>query len=216
MKKNLLKYFILILIPLYYISYLNFFKNFNDSVITSFKIIFVLLISFLILGAIISKLIFRITINNKKLALFNLNNFDKKKLSQKILISSITLFIYFAILYFFLYKYIHKLPIIKNYETGILNSIKYISKIFFLSLPLYSFELTYLEYCNFFKLIFNPILLVFSKLIIWFIISIIVINLLQISEFLYVKLAINFIFSIYYIISLKKITKLCSYKTNIE
>lgn len=184
-------------------------RSFNDSIIRAFIFTTFLLILIYMIGTILSKIIFYIRIKNKKLNKLNYETFESKDLYKSITISIITLFIYFSTIYIIIYfnspKLFGKLPL----TTGIINSIMYISKIYFISLPLYAFELTFIVYCNFLKQIRLPIIQKIIKALIFFILSLILTNIYKLNGFLYSKLITDFILFIYILNNLRKIIILC-------
>ena len=184
-------------------------KRFNDSIFKAYQIIFLLLIVLILFGILISRIIFIFRINNKKIKKLNHNNFETKNLFKSIIISILTLFVLFSSIYIFFYSNNSYILGILDFDFGIINSMTYISKIFLLSLPLYAFEITFLEYCNFMKQIHNTIIYKTSKSIIWILLSIILSYFFNLNGFLYSKIITDIIFFIYNTINLKKIIQLC-------
>lgn len=207
--KNL---FYIIYIFTYFFICLSLINNFNDSVIQGFKLIFLILLIILFIGTLISKIIFKIKIRNKKIEKLTTENFEKKDLLNRIKLSLIFLFIYFVfiylIFYFFCDKIFGSLPI----ALGIINSCKYISKIYFLSLPIYSFELVFLEYCSFMNSLKLTIILKCLKIASFSILASLITNFFKFNGFLYSKLIIDMAFFIYATIQLKKVIYLCQNK----
>ncbi len=208
MKKNILKYFICWIIIIISFLYSYFLLNkFNNSVISAYKIIFFIFLVILFIGILISKLIFKFK-KDKKLQILNLSNFSKKDLYKCISNSLIILLIYFSLVYIIIYFFSNNIFSKLNYSTGIINSCSYISKIFLLSLPIFAFEITFLEYCNFIKTIRIPLTLILLKFLFWCLISYILTNIIGINGFLYSKLTIDIFFFPYYIIKIREIVKL--------
>lgn len=208
MKKNILKYFIYLIIIIISFLYSCFLLDkFNTSVISAYKIIFFIFLIILFIGILISKLIFRFK-KDKKLQILNLSNCSKKELYKCISNSLIILLIYFSIVYIMIYFFSNNIFSKLNYSTGIINSCSYISKIFLLSLPIATFEITFLEYCNFLKTIRIPLTLTLLKFVFWCLISYILTNIIGINGFLYSKPSIDIFFFPYYITKIREIIKL--------
>ena len=183
--------------------------EFNDSVIKGFWLVLLLLVLFTVIGTLISILIFNIKIENKKIKKLNVNNFESIDLYKKIITSIIVLFFLYSATYLVFY---YKSPYIFdlfNLNSGIINSAIYECKLFYLSLPLYAFEITYLEYCIFLKQIKTTLLYKVVKIISFIILAFILSIIGNLNGFLYSKIIIDFIFLIYIVINLKKILYLC-------
>ena len=209
MKKPLYFIFIIIYTFTFWIISLSFLNNQNTSVINGFSIIFLLAAFLLFLGIIISKLIFSISIKNKRLTLINHLNFQKSDLFKNIKKSIFILTLFYIISYIIIFYYN---DIIFGYlplDLGIINSCKYISKIYLLSIPTCSFELVFFEYCSFIKSYKYPVIIKTLKLITFSIIASLATNYFNFNGFLYSKLLTDLIFFIYYTHQIKNIILSC-------
>lgn len=208
MKKNIIKNLIFIIIIL--LSYIHssiLLTPLNNSVLSAFKIIFFIFFVILFIGFIIAKISFKFSFKNK-FKILNSDNFNKSDLLKSIRKSLLFLFGYFTILYIIIFYFSNYIFSLLNNSSGIINSCTYISKIFFLSLPLATFEITFLEYCNFIDSIKLPLGIIILKFLLWIILSFILFKTLSLTGFLYSKLGIDIFLLPYYIINIRKIIKI--------
>jgi len=198
-----------IYISVFLLISISFLNTFNTSAIQGFKIIFFVLIFLLLSGSLITKIIFNFSYTNKKIKRLNTNNFEKDNIKSNVKISIIILFTLYFLSYLICYFYsdisFGNLP----FNLGIINSCQYISKIYFLSLPLYAFEIVFLEYCSFIKSYKIPIILKLIKLIVLSVSTSLLLNYYSFNGFLYSKILTDLLFFIYYIYQLKQILLLC-------
>lgn len=216
MHKKFFEYIIFLsIIFIFYIESLMVLNNFNTSIYNGFKILLLVYLITLFLGILISKISFNFRIY-KKIEKLNIKNFTLNDLFKSILLSIIILFILFSISYIVIYIFGNCIFIRFTKSYGIINSCLYLSKIFLLSLPLYAFEITYLEYCNFLNTITIPIILIILKSLLLFVLNLILTSIFGINGFLYSKISIDFLLFPYYIIKLRNIIKLTKERSNYE
>ncbi len=211
MKRNLLISLFSIIYIIIYFSISQFIiKKSNSSVLYGYFLNLILLLLIIIFGILISKLFFNFRIKNFKVKKINIDNFDKNIIKNSIIFSLIILLVLFSTIYLFFYYKSNLFFDLFNITSGIKNSCSYIVKILFISIPLYSFEITYLEYCKFLNNITEIIKLKSLKLLSYVIFQLTFLFLFNFNWFLYSKLTIDIFFFGYYIIKLRDIIKLCS------
>lgn len=208
-EKILYLLFNLIYISAFLLISLGFLNTFNSSNIQGFELIFLILIFIILFGILLGKILFNFSYSDKKIKKMNINNFEKNHIRKSTKFAISILCIFYTICYLLIYFYSDIIFGNLPFNLGIINSSKYISKIYFLSLPLYSFEITFLEYCFFIKTYKPPIILKIIKLIALSLTTSLLLNCFSFNGFLYSKILIDFCFSIYYIYQLKRILLLC-------
>ena len=208
-KKILYLLFNLIYILAFFFISISFVNTFNSSAIQGFEIILLLLFVLILLGFLIGKIIFNFTYIDKKIKKLDIKNFEKNNINKNIKSVIIIIFVLYTLCYLTLYFYsdiiFGNLPL----NQGIINSCQYISKIYFLSLPLYSFEIAFFEYCSFIQSYKMPIIIKLIKLLLLSISSSLLLNYLGFNGMLYSKILIDLLFFIYYLYQLKRILLLC-------
>ena len=189
---------------------ISFINMQNASAISGFEIIFLVLLVLVFIGTLLGKIIFNFSYTDKKIKKLNEKNFEINNINKNIKKSIILLFIIYIFCYLAFYFYsdsiFGNLPI----NLGTINSCQYISKIYFLSLPLYSFEITFFEYCSFIGSYKIPIIIKIMKLLILSISSSLLLNYFNFNGFLYAKILTDIIFFIYYIYQIKRILVFCT------
>lgn len=208
-KKILYLLFNLIYILAFLFISISFVNTFNSSAIQGVEIILLLLFVLILLGFLIGKIIFNFTYIDKKIKKLDIKNFEKNNINKNIKSVIIIIFVLYTLCYLTLYFYsdiiFGNLPL----NQGIINSCQYISKIYFLSLPLYSFEIAFLEYCSFIQSYKMPIIIKLIKLLLLSISSSLLLNYLGFNGMLYSKILTDLLFFIYYLYQLKRILLLC-------
>ena len=195
MKKNTFK-ILLILILIIYIFYTNFFNLFfkNELKFTSFNIINSIYIILIFSCIFISNILFKK--NNFK---ENDSPIDfRKKISEAVANSFTISTIFTTIIILLLYHFLEKILFYLNIKTGIIHHTIYSLKIFFVSLPFLGLEITIHRY--FYQInCYNKIIgIIFSKLIIFIILSILLFFKYNTSSILYSKLITDILYLYFY------------------